>query len=167
MEREIWNQKHQMDQLFHGDHRHHSSFSSDLNLHPSRPGSLLEHYSLMNPIRIDGLGNRWLCCYFDLRSYKPEEINVTLNCKERCLMVEASHEVKESKEHYVKRNYTRKVPIPDEVKADLSKIIVRSSLSNDGLLCVEAPLPKATIEEMQAKKNALPSNAYQIHVKTI
>lgn len=147
-------------------------FSSELNMHASRPSSYLECYSLTNPIRYDADGNRWLNCYFDLCSFKPEECTVTLDSKNRCLNVEAVHEVKDSKEHYVKRHYSRKVVIPESVKCDLSKLEIKSFLNNEGLLCVEAALPRATIEEGRVEcsasnKMASCPTVYKVATKTI
>lgn len=125
----------------------------------------------MNPIHIDGEGNRALSCQFDMRSYKPEEVHVTLDSKNRTLNVDATHEVKD-KEHYVKRHYSRKVYIPEDVKVDLGKLELKSCLSNDGILHVEAPLPRLSLEEARtfnANKNLMvnPSNAYKVTTKTI
>jgi len=149
------------------------TFNSELNLHPSRPASYLEHYSLVNPIRFDADGNRWLNCYFDLRSYKPEEVSVTLDTKNRFLNVEATHEVKD-KEHYIKRNYSRKVYIPEDLKIDLSKLELKSALNNEGLLCVEAALPRLSLEEARtvgatgSKSLATTEpNVYKVATKTI
>jgi HSP20 family molecular chaperone IbpA len=149
------------------------TFSSELNLQPSRPASMLEHYSLTNPIRYDADGNRSLNCYFDMRSFKPEEVTVTLDSKNRTINVEAVHEVKD-KEHYIKRNYSRKVYIPEELKVDLTKIDLKSCLTNEGLLCVEAALPKLSLEEARATaactksiSSAVEPNVYKVATKTI
>jgi len=158
-----------MDRVFRDMERR---FSSELNMHSSRPASYLECYSLTNPIRYDAEGNRWLNCYFDLCSFKPEECTVTLDSKNRCLNVEAVHEVKDSKEHYVKRHYSRKVFIPESVKCELSKLEIKSFLNNEGLLCVEAALPRATLEEgriesAEGKNLTCNPMVYKVTTKTI
>jgi HSP20 family molecular chaperone IbpA len=158
-----------MDRTFRNLER---TFSSELNFQPSRPANMLEHYSLMNPIRIDAEGNRWLNCYFDMRSFKPEEVSVTLDSKNRFLNVEANHEVKDSKDHYIKRSYSRKVYIPDDLKVDLSKLDLKSCLTNEGLLCVEAALPKLSLEEARSPATSkslstVNPSVYSIPVKTI
>jgi HSP20 family molecular chaperone IbpA len=151
-------------------------FSSELNLQPSRPANLMEHCTLLQPIRVDHEGNRCLNCCFDLRGYKPEEINVTLNSKERCLNIEANHEIKHQ-QHYIKRHYSRKVRFPEDLKVDLSKLELKTCLNNEGLLCIEAALPRLSLEEARTMwttgkvmstihPNTL-SNVYNIAVKTL
>jgi hypothetical protein len=162
-EREMWNQTHDHEQG-HSDHR--NSFSSELNFHPSRPGSVLEHNSLLNPVRLDNEGNRWLNCFFNMRSYKPEEITITLNAKEGFLSIEAGHEVDEAKKNYVKRSYSRKVFL-GHLNVDLGKLEFKSWLTNDGLLCIEAALPKVSREEARALSKFMvghPGNVYNIPV---
>jgi HSP20 family molecular chaperone IbpA len=115
-----------------------------------RPSNPIEFYCLTNPIRVlDREGNRcmWLC--FDLRGYKPEEITVTMNKAEKCIIVEATHEVKEGKEHHVMRKFYRKFAFPETLaKVDFAKCELKSYLTADGMLTVECPLPKMTTEEI-------------------
>jgi HSP20 family molecular chaperone IbpA len=166
--------RHMERDMHHMMHDFEKTFSSELNLLPSRPASMLESYSLANPIRCDAEGNRWLSCNFELRSYKPDEIKVTLDAKNRFLNVEAQHEVKD-KEHYVKRSYSRKVFIPEDVKVDLAKLDVKSCLSKEGVLSVEAALPKLSLEEARASlttKTVSPATiggqtVYNVATKTI
>ena len=138
-------------------------YSTELCNFPSRPSSLLEHYSFLNPIRIDVNGNRWLNCCFDLRSFKPEEIKVTLSTIERCIHVEAQHEVKDTKEHYVRRHYNRKWFIPEDLKVDLKQLELKSYLTTEGLLYVEAPLPKMSPEEMSLWEKRTITHPYGTH----
>jgi hypothetical protein len=119
----------------------------NINFRPTCP---IEFYTLTNPIRVlDREGNRqlWLC--FDLRGYKPEEINVTLNKTERCIVVEATHENKEGKEHQIMRKFYRKFALPETLaKVDITKCELKSCFTPEGLLVVECFLPKMTVEEI-------------------
>jgi HSP20 family molecular chaperone IbpA len=141
-------------------------FTNELNYMPSRPASMMENYTLANPIRMDAEGNRWLNCCFDMRSYKPEEINVTFNSKERCICIEANHEVKDTKDHYIKRHYSRKFYIPETIKDDISKMELKSCLTSDGMLTIEAALPKMAITGpttgMSTGMNVTPLNVKMI-----
>ena len=191
IDRELYGMRQWMERAFRNFHEIDRKYSPELNQHPTRPANMIEHYSLLNPIRnvsfslvqysqlfiyffegIDSEGNRWLNCYFDLRSYKPEEINVTLNSKERCINVEAQHEVKDSKEHYIKRSYSRKMYLPADLKVDLSKIELKSALTNEGLLCIEAALPKLSLEEARSfgeskSMSSVNPAVFNVPVKTI
>eukprot|EP00096_Caligus_rogercresseyi_P000141 TRINITY_DN1038_c0_g1_i3.p1 TRINITY_DN1038_c0_g1~~TRINITY_DN1038_c0_g1_i3.p1 ORF type:complete len:145 (+),score=43.99 TRINITY_DN1038_c0_g1_i3:285-719(+) len=77
---------------------------------------------------------------FDVSSYLPEEIMVkTIDNK---LMVHAEHEEKsDGKSSF--RQYNREFLLPEGTDPEL----IKSSLSKDGILTVEAPLPQAAIEE--------------------
>jgi HSP20 family molecular chaperone IbpA len=154
MQREMMGMQREMEHMIKNVDR---TYTSDLVHQPSRPASVMEHYSLMNPIRCDVEGNRWLNCCFDLRTFKPEEIAVTLNAKERCINVEANHEVRDSKDHYIKRHYARKFFLPENINADLAKLELKSCLNNEGLLSIEAALPKITPEEASRMALTTPS----------
>lgn len=119
----------------------------NVNFRPTNP---IEFHCLTNPIRVlDREGNRqlWLC--FDMRGYRAEEMQVTLNRTERCVVIEANHDVKEGKEHQITRRYTRRVCLPESMaKCDLSKCELRSYLTPEGQLTIECCLPKMTTEEI-------------------
>ncbi|XP_063604081.1 protein lethal(2)essential for life-like, partial [Penaeus indicus] len=71
---------------------------------------------------------------FDVSQYKPEEIVVkTVDNK---LLVHAKHEEK-SDNRSVYREYNREFLLPKGTNPEL----IKSSLSKDGVLTVEAPLP--------------------------
>lgn len=71
---------------------------------------------------------------FDVSQYKPEEIIVkTVDNK---LLVHAKHEEK-SESRSVYREYNREFLLPKGTNPEL----IKSSLSKDGVLTVEAPLP--------------------------
>jgi HSP20 family molecular chaperone IbpA len=105
-----------------------------------RPSSEVEWFTLTNPIRFfeDGTRGLWLC--FDLRGYKPEEVCVSINKTERCIIVEASHDVKE---HNIARKFYRKWALPEYMsKMDITKIEFKSFFGPDGLFYVEGVLPR-------------------------
>jgi len=141
----------------------------ELNYVPFRPTSMFEFYSLSNPIRYDRDGNRLLSLVYDLKGFKPEEINLTCLPKERTIVVEASHEVKDLKEHNVKRTYSRKYILSEDIKVDLSKVEIKCNFTNEGLLVIEAVLPRATPEELKKHlTTTLPATHYTpITVKTM
>nr|AHE77373.1 small heat shock protein [Lissorhoptrus oryzophilus] len=112
--------------------------SSDL---AHRPGELRTWYDDLNSPLIQSDGNdKSLKLRFDVSQYAPEEIVVkTVDNK---LLVHAKHEEKtESKSVY--REYNREFLLPKGTNPEL----IKSSLSKDGVLTVEAPLPAITAGE--------------------
>jgi len=83
-------------------------------------------------------GQKELKLRFDVSQYQPEEIMVkTVDNK---LLVHAKHEEKgEGKAVY--REYNREFLLP----AGTDPEVIKSSLSKDGILTVEAPLPQSAI----------------------
>jgi len=78
--------------------------------------------------------NKQLKLRFDVSQYKPEEIVVkTVDNK---LLVHAKHEEK-SDSRSVYREYNREFLLPKGTDPE----VIKSSLSKDGVLTVEAPLP--------------------------
>jgi len=90
--------------------------------------------SLNSPLIQDTGDNKMLKLRFDVSQYAPEEIVVkTVDNK---LLVHAKHEEKsESKSVY--REYNREFLLPKGTNPES----IKSSLSKDGVLTVEAPLP--------------------------
>jgi len=120
---------------------------------PSRPMSVAEYWSFQNPIHIHPVdGSRLLHVTFDVKGFKPEEVKVEINSKERSINVECKHESKVEKEHDVKRSYTRKFVIPEYYSVDLSKCEIKSHVTADGLLIVESVLPRLSVEELKNLK---------------
>jgi len=118
---------------------------------------MAEFFTFMNPIHISPMdGSRMLYLCFDVKGFKPEEIKVEINTKERVITVTATHDVKD-KDHSVTRNYVRKFVIPSEYLVDLSKCEIKSHLTFDSLLCIEGCLPKMTAEELKTIKEKCPS----------
>jgi len=82
-------------------------------------------------------GEKSLKLRFDVSQFAPEEI--VLKTVDNKLLVHAKHEEK-SETKSVYREYNREFLLPTGVNPEL----IRSSLSKDGVLTVEAPLPTST-----------------------
>merc|ERR1712029_1147422 len=88
-------------------------------------------------------GQKELKLRFDVSQYSPEEIVVkTVDNK---LLVHAKHE-EQSDGKTIFREYNREFQLPSGTDAES----IRSSLSKDGILTVEAPLPQPALTQ---KKN--------------
>merc|ERR1712226_290196 len=91
-------------------------------------------------------GQKELKLRFDVSQYSPEEIVVkTVDNK---LLVHAKHE-EQSEGKTIFREYNREFQLPSGTDAES----IRSSLSKDGILTVEAPLPQPALTSQQQKKN--------------
>ncbi|XP_014780635.1 major egg antigen [Octopus bimaculoides] len=71
---------------------------------------------------------------FDVRDFKPEEVNVKMDVDK--MQVHAKHESKTGGSS-VSREYSRSVNIPK----DIDPMNLQCTMSNDGILSIEAPLP--------------------------
>ncbi|XP_043229276.1 heat shock protein beta-1-like isoform X1 [Amphibalanus amphitrite] len=92
--------------------------------------------SLNSPLVQEDGDKKHLKLRFDVSQYKPEEIVVkTVDNK---LLVHAKHEEK-SDSRSVYREYNREFLLPQGSNPEM----IKSSLSKDGVLTVEAPLPPA------------------------
>lgn len=129
--------------------REHNNFfrSTTSTTTSSNTGSDLAHRSdrtwideLNSPLVQNDGDNKHLKLRFDVSQYAPEEIVVkTVDNK---LLVHAKHEEKtESKSVY--REYNREFLLPKGTNPEQ----IKSSLSKDGVLTVEAPLPAITTGE--------------------
>ncbi|EEZ98629.2 protein lethal(2)essential for life isoform X2 [Tribolium castaneum] len=117
-----------------------SSHNSGLDV-AQRPSEVRTWYDDLNSPLIQQDGNdKCLKLRFDVSQYAPEEIVVkTVDNK---LLVHAKHEEKtESKSVY--REYNREFLLPKGTNPEQ----IKSSLSKDGVLTVEAPLPAITAGE--------------------
>lgn len=86
-----------------------------------------------NPYVTDRNGKKKFQLQFDVRQFRPEEINLTTS--DNILMVHARHEEKsEGKSAF--REYKRQYTIPPEV----SPGSLTSKLSHSGILSIEAPV---------------------------
>lgn len=108
-----------------------STTNNSLSRAPPQPS---QNNDISSPlIQCNDDGNKCLKLRFDVASYSPEEIIVkTVDNK---LMVHAKHEEKtDTKSVY--REYNREFLLPKNVNPES----IRSSLSKDGVLSVEAPI---------------------------
>jgi len=121
-----------------------------------RPTSMVEYNTFLNPVEYHVDGSRTMHVCFDVKGFKPEEVKVDISPKERCITVEAKHEVKE-KDHAVTRHYLRKFYLPEELHIDLTKTEIKSCLTPDGLLVVEGVLPRITVEELKSIREKAPT----------
>ncbi|KAK3868291.1 hypothetical protein Pcinc_026305 [Petrolisthes cinctipes] len=95
-------------------------------------GSWLE--GMKSPLIKDEGDNKQLKFRFDVSQYKPDEIEV--KAQDNSLMVHAKHEEK-SEGRSVHNEYKREILLPKGTNPEH----IKSSLSKDGVLTVEAPLP--------------------------
>ncbi|KAF7666290.1 hypothetical protein LDENG_00114170 [Lucifuga dentata] len=77
----------------------------------------------------------------DINHFSPEEITITT--KEGYLQISGNHEERQDEHGLISRCFTRKYKLPQGV--DLQHI--SSSLSVDGILSVEAPVPGTTTSD--------------------
>lgn len=73
-------------------------------------------------------------CRFNVQSYSPDEVSVKMDVNK--VIVNARHEEK-SDNKSVSREYSREVDIP----RDVDPMTVQCTISTDGVLTVEAPMP--------------------------
>ena len=73
-------------------------------------------------------------CRFNVQTYTPDEVNVKMDINK--VIVNARHEEK-SDNKSVSREYSREVDLP----RDVDPMTVQCSISTDGILTVEAPMP--------------------------
>ncbi|XP_025919449.1 heat shock protein beta-1 [Apteryx mantelli] len=79
----------------------------------------------------------------DVNHFAPEELVV--KTKDNVVEITGKHEEKQDEHGFISRCFTRKYTLPPGVDATA----VRSSLSPDGMLTVEAPLPKPAIQSAE------------------
>lgn len=88
-----------------------------------------ELFRLQNPI-VEEDGTKKFKLEFDVRRFKPEDVKIATNAKERTLTIEAKREDENSK-----FEYRRKITIPEGVKPT----DITCKLRSDGVLALEAP----------------------------
>jgi len=123
-----------------------------------RPSSMNEYNTFTSPITYHHDGSRSLRLCYDVRGFRPEEIKIDVLSKDKAIFVEAKHEVKE-KDHQLMRHFTRRYVIPDDLHVDLSKTQMKSTMTPDGNLVIEAALPRLTVEEMNALRDTPSTSA--------
>lgn len=95
---------------------------------------LTENFRMENPIQSFADGSRKFHLQFDMRQFKPEEIQV--RTAGNTLTVSAKHDEKDPNKS-VFREYNRSYVLPKDVAPDR----LSSKLSTGGVLTIEAPLP--------------------------
>lgn len=95
---------------------------------------LSENFRMDNPVVQDRSGSRKFHLEFDVRQFKPEEIEVKTFGNQ--LTIHAKHEDKENGKSSF-REYQKQFTLPKEVSLEL----LSSKLSTQGVLTIEAPLP--------------------------
>ncbi|XP_063002822.1 heat shock protein beta-1 [Elgaria multicarinata webbii] len=81
----------------------------------------------------------------DVNHFAPEELVV--KTKDGVVEITGKHEERQDEHGYISRCFTRKYTLPPNT----DPAAVRSSLSPDGMLTVEAPLPKPAIQSAEIK----------------
>ncbi len=79
----------------------------------------------------------------DVQQFTPDELDVRV--VDGDILVHAKHEQREDEQGFVSREFTRRYKLPDDVDPET----VKSSLSQEGVLCVEAPRKQAKAIEGQ------------------
>lgn len=69
----------------------------------------------------------------DVQQFKPEEIDVKV--VDDYLVVDAKHEERQDNHGFISRHFTRRYKVPSDVDIDA----IKSKLSSDGILTLEAP----------------------------
>uniref|UniRef100_A0AAF5DKZ0 SHSP domain-containing protein n=1 Tax=Strongyloides stercoralis TaxID=6248 RepID=A0AAF5DKZ0_STRER len=113
--------------------------------HPSDMMSIRPTYdpyldNLKSPLIKDESDGKTLRLRFDVAQYKPEE--VTVKTVDSRLLVHAKHEEK-TPTRTVFREYNQEFMLPRGTNPEL----ITSTLSTDGVLTVEAPLPQLSIQQ--------------------
>ncbi|CAD5217467.1 unnamed protein product [Bursaphelenchus okinawaensis] len=96
--------------------------------------------NLRSPLIKDESDGKTLRLRFDVAQYRPEE--VTVKTVDNRLLVHAKHEEKSSS-RTVFREYNQEFMLPRGTNPEL----ISSTLSTDGVLTVEAPLPQLAIQQ--------------------
>ncbi|GAB1598539.1 major egg antigen-like [Argonauta hians] len=99
-----------------------------------KPSACAEFDDATGIIEKDANGRPVFKVRFDVRDFKPEEVNVKMDVDK--MQVHAKHESKTGGSS-VSREYSRSVNIPK----DIDPMNLQCTMSNDGVLSIEAPLP--------------------------
>ncbi|CAJ0961739.1 unnamed protein product, partial [Mesorhabditis belari] len=101
-----------------------------------------EQYRLTNPI-VEENGNQFLKLAFDVRRFKPEEVSISTNSKDRTITIEAKHEDETSQ-----ISFTKKFMIPEGVT--VNEMTCR--YDEDGVLNLKAPYVAPKVETKTIEK---------------
>lgn len=69
----------------------------------------------------------------DVQQFKPDEISVKF--LDDYVVIDAKHEERQDKHGFISRHFTRRYKVPSDVDVDA----IKSKLSSDGILTLEAP----------------------------
>ncbi|KAF8355489.1 hsp-25 [Pristionchus pacificus] len=116
---------------------HHSNGNSLMATRPTYDPYL---DNLKSPLIKDESDGKTLRLRFDVAQYKPEE--VTVKTIDNRLLVHAKHEEK-TPQRTVFREYNQEFLLPRGTNPEQ----ISSTLSTDGVLTVEAPLPQLAIQQ--------------------
>ncbi|CAI2357183.1 unnamed protein product [Caenorhabditis sp. 36 PRJEB53466] len=117
-----------------------SSFHGPSDLMAHRPTYDPYLDNLKSPLIKDESDGKTLRLRFDVANYKPEE--VTVKTIDNRLLVHAKHEEK-TPQRTVFREYNQEFLLPRGTNPEQ----ISSTLSTDGVLTVEAPLPQLAIQQ--------------------
>ena len=98
--------------------------------------TIIVYFQIQRPFITDTAGNRKLSLRFDCSQFKPEEINV--KTQDNVLQVHAKHE-EDTPGKKMHIEFSKSYTLPENVDPKLLK----STLSSDGVLQIEAPAPPA------------------------
>ncbi|XP_067911684.1 heat shock protein beta-1 [Heterodontus francisci] len=76
----------------------------------------------------------------DVKHFTPEELQVKI--QDGYLEISGSHKERQDQHGFISRNFTRKYKFP----SDVDTLSVTSSLTSDGILIVEAPIPNSAVQ---------------------
>lgn len=99
-------------------------------------------------VKIDADGNRRLHVVFNLKDFQPEEIKIKTH--KHNLIISAKKETKSDHDYYL-REFSQSYPLPKDLKLE----DLKSKWSEDGMLTIEAPLPKITEGNNKPKEKEL------------
>ncbi|RNA00745.1 Body wall muscle HR-29 [Brachionus plicatilis] len=124
-------------------------FEKTMNLlPPNYLPSLIRPKALeSNIVRMDNEGNRSLQIEYDLSDFEPEEVKIKTHG--HTLKIKAKKEQKSDKEYSLKE-FAQSFTLPKELKLE----DLKSRWSDDGILIIEAPLPKMV--ESKKKERVIP-----------
>ncbi|CAD6190465.1 unnamed protein product [Caenorhabditis auriculariae] len=131
----------------HSESRRNEAFGAPPTSNFQAPSDLMAHRptydpyldNLKSPLIKDESDGKTLRLRFDVAQYKPEE--VTVKTIDNRLLVHAKHEEK-TPQRTVFREYNQEFLLPRGTNPEQ----ISSTLSTDGVLTVEAPLPQLAIQ---------------------
>ncbi|XP_050966031.1 heat shock protein beta-1 [Labeo rohita] len=108
-------------------------------MHPPTYGRALSRQMSSGMSEIKQTGDAWKIS-LDVNHFAPEEL--TVKTKDGVVEITGKHEERKDEHGFVSRCFTRKYTLPSGVDSEK----ITSSLSPEGVLTIEAPLPKPAIQ---------------------